>query len=137
MLKLLYQTMRALTNVKIPNRLIRCIFELKAITINGEGPQVFQCVVCGDKTRPTVFSVKKGGLVCSECKQDVIDGMNTDISTLYTMQYIESAKVEKLYTFLVSDKVLGELERIIRRYMDVYVEKHFKSLDILETILEN
>ena len=44
MLKLLYQTMRALTNPHIPNRLIRYIFELKAYCINGEGPEVFQCV---------------------------------------------------------------------------------------------
>ena len=61
MLKLLYQTMRALINEKIPNRLIRYIYELKAICINGEAPQVFQCVVCGDKERPGKFSTLKGG----------------------------------------------------------------------------
>ena len=49
LLKLLYQTLRALTNVHIPNRLIRCIYELKAVCINGEGPQVFECVSCGRK----------------------------------------------------------------------------------------
>ena len=32
MLKLLYQTLRALISPHIPNRLIRCIFELKALT---------------------------------------------------------------------------------------------------------
>ena len=63
MLKLLYQTMRALINEKIPNRLIRYIYELKAICINGEAPQVFQCVVCGDKERPGKFSTLKGGKV--------------------------------------------------------------------------
>ena len=70
MLKLLYQTLRALSNPHIPNRLIRYIFELRAYCINGEGPQVFQCVVCGDKDRPAVFSVNKGGIVCSECGHD-------------------------------------------------------------------
>lgn len=38
MLKLLYQTFRALTKKNISNALIRCVFELKAIYINGEGP---------------------------------------------------------------------------------------------------
>ena len=57
MLKLLYQTLRALLNEKIPNRLIRRVFELKALCISGEGPQVFQCVSCGDKERPAVLAI--------------------------------------------------------------------------------
>lgn len=135
MLKLLYQTMKALVNKRIPNRLIRYIFELRALCINGEGPQVFQCISCGDKDGPALFSVRKGGLVCSACMQDVTDGMELDTSTLYSMQYIESSKIEKLYTFIVSEKVLEELGRVMGRYMDVYVEKQFKSLEILETLL--
>ena len=63
MLKLLYQTLRALTNPHIPNMLIRYIFELKALTINGQAPQVFQCMTCGNKERHAVFSAVKGGLV--------------------------------------------------------------------------
>lgn len=135
MLKLLYQTLRALSNPHIPNRLIRYIFELRAYCINGEGPEVFSCVVCGCKDRPTVFSVKKGGLICSECDGDVIDGIRLDQSTLYSMQYIESSKIEKLYTFNVKDEVLEQLAKVLDRYRDVYVDKRFKSLEILETLL--
>lgn len=135
MLKLLYQTMKALANEKLPNRLIRRIFELRALYINGTGPQVGGCVSCGNKERPAVFSVKKGGLVCRECDVDVIDGVKLHPSTLYSMQYIESRKIEKLYTFLVTEEVFGELERVMDRYCDVYVEKRFKSLEILETLL--
>ena len=61
--------------------------------------------------------------------------MRLDTSTLYSMQYIESSKIEKLYTFVVSDSVLEELGRAMERYMDVYVDKKFKSLEILETLL--
>jgi DNA repair protein RecO (recombination protein O) len=137
MLKLLYQTMRALTHDKIPNRLIRYIYELKTICINGEGPQMFQCVVCGCKDNLSVFSARKGGMVCSDCLQDIVDGMHLDTSTVYTTQYIESSRIENLYTFLVSDRVLVQLGRVMKRYMEVYVERQFKSLGILETILEN
>ena len=135
MLKLLYQTLRALLNPHIPDRLVRCIFELKALTVNGQAPQVFQCVVCGDKERPAVFSAVKGGLVCGACRGDVIDGMLLDNSTLYSMQYIESSSIGKLYTFTVTDKVLAELEKVMGRLMEVYVGKKFKSLEILETLL--
>jgi DNA repair protein RecO (recombination protein O) len=36
MLKLLYQSLRALTAKSFDDKLVRCIFELKAIIINGE-----------------------------------------------------------------------------------------------------
>ena len=135
MLKLLYQTLRALLNPHIPDLLIRYVFELKALTVNGQAPQVFRCVTCGDGERPAVFSPSKGGLVCGECGAGVIDGMILDDSTLYSMQYIESSSIEKLYTFTVTDRVLGELGRVMGRLLEIYVGKRFKSLEILETIL--
>lgn len=134
MLLLLYQTLRALSSPYIPDRLIRYVFELRALSINGEGPQVFECVSCGCKERPMVFSVKKGGLICKECGKDVIDGIRLDPSTIYTMQYIETSSIEKLYTFVVKDNVLDELAWIMERYTGLYIDQKFKSLEILETL---
>ena len=65
----------------------------------------------------------------------MIDGIRLDQSTIYTMQYIESSKIEKLYTFVVNEKVLDELAWIMQRYADVYIDKKFKSLEILKTLL--
>lgn len=136
MLKLLYQTMKALISERIPNALVRHIFELRALCINGIGPQVFQCVVCGSTEGQRIFSVTKGGLVCEECKGDVVDGIHLSKSALYAMQYVESTPIEKLYTFLVKEEVLKELEKLLERYMEVYVDKRFKSLEILQTLRE-
>lgn len=134
MLRLLYQTMRILTKRTIPLLLIRYIFELKAVTINGEGPQVFQCTVCGDKERRAYFSVKKGGLVCEECSIEAIDAVPLHTSTLYAIQYIVSSPIEKLYTFSLSDEVLDELGKLMERYLEVYIDRKFKSLEVLEQI---
>ncbi len=38
MMKLLYQSLRALCAPAIPNRLVKCIYEIKAIAVNGEFP---------------------------------------------------------------------------------------------------
>lgn len=135
LLKLLYQTLRALGNPHLPNRLIRCIYELKTVSIEGEGPQVFECVGCGHKGDDKVFSVKKGGLVCEKCAADVTDGTTLLTSSLYALQYIISSPVEKLYTFAVTEEVLEQLEAITAAYMQRYVGKRFKSLEILETIV--
>lgn len=40
MLKLLYQSLKALCAPALPNQLIKCIYELKAIAVNGEFPGV-------------------------------------------------------------------------------------------------
>ena len=136
LLKLLYQTLRALVNVHIPNRLIRRIYELRAITINGEGPQVFECISCGDKNREKLFSVRRGGLLCEECAGIVGDGMKLLPSTLYTLQYIVSAPIEKLYTFVVKEEVMSELEHLVDAYLGEYLGRRFKSLEILETITD-
>ena len=38
MMKLLYQSLRALCAKSLPNSLVRCVFECKAIAVNGEFP---------------------------------------------------------------------------------------------------
>lgn len=131
MLKLLYQSMRALISPSYDNRLVRSVFELKALAINGEAPNVFSCLKCGTKDALCYFSVRKGGALCNECHQEVPDAVRVDESTMYTMQYVVSSSVEKLYRFSVSDKVLEELQRLMKEYLRMYVGHSFKSLKIL------
>lgn len=137
LLKLLYQTFRALVNPRIPNLLIRRVYELRAVAVNGEGPQVFECICCGERNQEMMFSVKRGGLVCSRCMDAgrFPDARNLHQSTLYTLQYIMSSPIEKLYTFVVKEDVMEELGDIVTDYLAEYVGKSFKSLEILETIL--
>ena len=136
MLKLLYQSLRAVIKHGIPNRFVRCIYELKCVSIGGEAPQVFECIKCADKERKKVFSVRRGGVLCTECMHETSDGVKLLPSTLYTMQYIISSKIERLYSFVVTREVLVELEMIVKKYLEEYVEKKFKSSEILEAIVQ-
>lgn len=129
MLKLLYQSMRALETARFDRELVRAVFELRAIAINGEGPQVFSCMRCQGKEELSVFSVRKGGIFCTGCGRDV-GGQHILDSTRYAMQFIISTPIERLYTFTVSDEVLRELTSIMSEYMDRYVHHEFKSLHI-------
>ena len=56
-------------------------------------------------------------------------------ATLYTLQYIVATPIEKLYTFTVSEEVLGELFKVMKQYMEKYIDKKFKSIEILNTCL--
>jgi DNA repair protein RecO len=133
-LKLLYQTFRALAKESISQSLIRCIYELKIISINGEAPQVFHCVLCGEQNGEMFFSAASGGNVCQNCKERVADASSMQEATLYAIQYIVHSSVEKLYTFAVSKEVLRELLEVSKRYMKVFIGKEFQTLQMLEIL---
>lgn len=101
MLKLLYQSLRALQHEGLSNELIRYIFEIKALTLNGEYPGLPK------------------------------NGKNYQDSTAYAVSYIVNTAVEKLYTFTVTETVLSELAEIADIYRKRFVDRKFKSLEIL------
>ena len=106
-LKLAYQSLRALLGPSLPRKLVRYIYELKAMTYSGECPQTFE-----------QFS-----------------DWNLNPSTEYALQYVVAASVEKLYTFLLTEEVFAEFARVVTWLRKHYVEHRFKSLEILETCL--
>lgn len=132
MLKLLYASVRALENPRLDKRLVRYVFELKAMVINGEYPEMFVCTGCGSKENLTAYSYEKNGVLCEECMDT--GGERLQQSTVFTMQYVIASPVEKLYTFTVSPEVFREFSHIQERLRRTYVDKKFKTLEILETL---
>lgn len=134
MLKLLYQTFRALTRKSIGGKLIRYIFELKAMCVNGYAPQVFECVGCGAEDENYWFSIEAGGLLCDNCRTGKNGLMKLSGSTVYTLQFILVTPIEKLYTFTVNDQVLRELKTLMKGYLPLLVTGPFKSLEVLDSL---
>lgn len=104
-LKLVYQSLRALSVPSLPRILVRYIYELKAMVYSGECPQTFE----------------------------EFESWQLDPSTLYALQYVVASSVERLYTFTLSQNVLEEFGRVVTRMRKRYVDQSFKSLEILET----
>lgn len=105
MLSLLYQSLRALLLPSIPNELVRYIFEMKALAVNGEFP--------GPPEDTAILP-----------------------DTRYAIEYVAAAGLDKLYTFVVSDEVLKELSQCAGEYRKRFLGKKFKSLEILEELLQ-
>lgn len=140
MLNLLYLSCRALESPRLENRLIRCIFELRAMVINGEYPDMFACASCGRTEGLSVYSVSSGGMLCESCISGLAfpkekAGIQISRTTVYTMQYVIAAPLEKLYSFTVTEEVLREFEMVMRRHVGHYTDRKFKSLEILEGML--
>lgn len=103
MCKLLYVACLALTKPVFSKELVRAVYEIKLIVINGEFPGY-----------PAEHKL--------------------DPSTVYTLQYIVSHDVTKLFQFTVNDTVLRELQSLSREYCKRCINHTFKSLQIIESI---
>lgn len=133
-LNLLYQSFRALLKPNLKNILIRRIFELKIMTINGEYPEMYKCIGCGKEKDKFYYSVQSAGLVCPQCMEKRGGLRDINVSTIYTFQYVISSGIEKLYTFDVSDEVMKEFADIMNRHMKMYIDGEFKSLELIDGI---
>lgn len=135
MLKLLYQSLRALSKRTIDRRLVRYIFEQKIMAVNGEGPQIFSCVKCNEEVvcdRAYAFHVRAGGVLCEQCKRQNPGSFYLSPAAIYTLQYIQASSIEKLFTFRVSEEVLDEIGRLNEQYLETYIDRKFRSLKMFE-----
>lgn len=103
MINLIYMSLKALAKPNIPNRLIRSIYEIRLVFINGECPDFF------DSSWEKVNQ-----------------------STLHALQVIVTAPVERLYTFTLNDECMKELAGVAADIVHGAVDKRIKSEDMLE-----
>lgn len=134
-MNLLYVTVKALLNPNIDDRLVRCIFELRMMAIQGMCPSLFQCICCSETIQDkdeVFFSQEEHGALHKRCLRQVSDARRISHGALYAMKYIVTAPMGKLYTFAVKEEVLLEMEQHIHTYISSNTDKRFKSLEILE-----
>lgn len=131
-LNLLYVTLKALTKPEIPNPLIRRIFELKILALDGETMAAFSCARCGHE-RVVAFDLPANGLICENCMEKHAAKKISE-SAVYTLQYILSASMDKLYAFQVTQQVFSEIDEVIDKYFGHFVTKKFNSLQILSSM---
>lgn len=129
---LLYVSLKALLNPKIPDELVRSVFEFRLLVIQGEYPQIYQCVSCGKSEDLRYFSQSLHGMLCGECRGTAADRVPVDETVRYTLQYAAATPLSRLYSFTVDEKVQRALGRLIHSYVQRNTDKRFKSLDILE-----
>lgn len=136
-LELLYITMLALIRGKLTRKLIRIIFEMRLMQIEGEALEIFHCVKCGKETEQAAIYFPQGGMVCGEClakhrETDGKQGWKLSRDALYTLQVILTRRLEKLYSFTVSEEVESELHQFMKSYYEYYIHYDFKSLEFLD-----
>ena len=106
LLNLLYASLLALSNEKLDNELVRCGFEMKAMALNGEYPY------------------------------SVTEDASLQEATRYTVAYVLEAPIQKLYTFTLKPEIFRELRMVQDRLNRTGIDRDFKSLQILKSMVE-
>lgn len=133
-LMLLYITFRALQRKNVPVKLIRRIFELRIMSLQGQTPELFVCIKCGNTDAFDVY-MTEGGLICQNCAQKLElkrqHAVQLSHDARYTLQYIISSPIQKLYNFNVSDAVMDNIDKFMVKYLLQYLPHHFNASDFL------
>lgn len=136
-LNLLYVTFKAVVSSQIPLSLIRIVYELRLMDIEGQGLYAYECIKCKGRETLGFISASMGGILCERCAADAVgvnDLRKISKGILYTLQYIVSAPLGRLFSFTLDEEIEKELADITREFTKRYIDKSFNSLQILETL---
>ena len=106
-LNLLYLSVKALLHPHLDNRLVRRLFEIRLLTINGEfAPEAV---------------MERAGI------RGELSGTAAAV-----VRFASAGPMEKLFTFAVQEEPLRELETVMNGYLRRCMERPPKSLAVLE-----
>ena len=139
LLRLVLVSLQALAREGANYKLIRRIFELRALGELGFRPQLISCTECGEVLKDAeeeryYFSAEAGGLICKSCKDYYKDAITISYSTRFTMQYILGSPMKQLYHFTVTHLIQKQLDAVCEVYVPYYVDRSFKTLEFIERL---
>lgn len=113
-------------------------FQLKIMDISGYSLEMNQCVKCGCATNKDeiYFSSEQGGIICSDCKPTAIGAQKFHykikdfLKTLLETDFSLKTRYDELATERICDFCFN----LLKKYIEFYSPKKFKTTEMLETI---
>ncbi len=133
---LLLNCLYALSNMDIPEILIKAVYELRAACLAGFTPDLFGCHVCGNQA-PERFDLSAGQLECIACRDPSSMGIRLPVtaSLLEAMRYICLCDPKKLFSFQIGEETLSQLSTLAEAYLTTQLERGFSTLDFYKSLL--
>lgn len=134
-LRLMLNSLHFLEEGDIPNIVLKCIFELRILSMSGYMPDLIACTACGTCDSQLYFSPIGGNLFCSHCKPATLtDGIAVNSGVLSAMRHIIYSDFKKIFNFTINEKSQKDLAYICRAYTIGQVEKVLPALKYYENI---
>ena len=133
---LLAQALYLFCEEDIDMEYVTLCFELKFLDYIGFKPIVNTCVSCYNKDfKNPVFNIYEGGVICENCRELFEYNMKIDLTTIRLMEYILNNDILTCNKAKVSKYIVKELDKILKRYLNQYIDNiGFKSLNLIQNI---
>ena len=136
LLSLVLNSLYVLSNLNIPEALVKAVFELRGACLAGYAPDLYGCHRCGNPF-PDRFDLSEGRLECSGCRDHTSTGIRMPItpSMLETMHYITTCDAKRLFSFQAGEDTLESLASVTESYLTTQLERGFSTLDFYKSLL--
>lgn len=129
------ETLRELAEGTVASNLLMISFSARALKCLGYMPIISHCIKCespkvtlGDKGEVT-FSLRRGGVVCPECRDKEPDGRVTILGVLSCLKQLSQGHIA-LDKFRISDQMFQELAGFLRDYINQIHGRGLRCLSI-------
>lgn len=115
-------------------------FQLKIMHISGYSLELSQCVKCGCelKEEDLYFSLEQGGVICADCRKTVAAAQKFHYKIRNFLQVLIETDFDAntRYDELATERICDFCFSILKKYIQYYSPKQFKTVDMLESLKE-
>lgn len=136
LLRLLLNCLHFLSEKKRAPRMVKAVFELRALALTGFQPDVVACVDCARyEGGAFCFDTMSAHLFCAVCAQKRGLTCNLEQAALRALRHILFSEDDKIFSFRLERESLLQLSQTVQQYAAVCMDKPMKCLSFLETVL--
>lgn len=133
---LLLNSLYALSQLQLPEMLVKAVFEMRAACLAGYTPDLFGCHICGKETADR-FDLSLGQLECLSCRAGESGGIRMPVNAgiVQALQYLCACDAKKLFSFSLGADNLETLSTLTEAYLTTQLERGFTTLDFYKSLL--
>lgn len=136
-MSLILNSLHALDKLNKPQALVKAVYEMKLMCLEGYEPLADACAVCGrpDPEGP-MLSLAEGVLHCAACKKEVGDGLSLPLTegALSALRHIIYGDPKRLFSFVLDEKGLDYLARACEGFLRTQMDRGFRTLDFYQQL---
>ncbi|MDE6088954.1 MAG: DNA repair protein RecO, partial [Oscillospiraceae bacterium] len=126
-LRLLLNCLHYLSGAESDLLQIKCIFELRIVSLLGFRPDVLMCRKCGCYLPERLyFQVENGCFCCESCEKS---GILMPAGTLQAIRHIVLQDFEKIFSFRIAPHCRDSLFAFAEQFLQYHTARHFPALE--------